>query len=138
MQTVLIITGLLVAAFVFNLYRMQRKIKNTPMVADHESIITLTSQNFTHQTKNRIVLIDFWAGWCVPCRMMAPVLNEVAGELGGEAFVGKVDIEQHQALAGQYNIRSIPTMIILKNGKEVNRIVGVKNKAFLLQQIKNA
>ncbi len=108
------------------------------MVADHEKIITLTSQNFKHQTKNRIVLIDFWAGWCVPCRMMAPVLNEVAGELGGEAFVGKVDIEQNQSLAGQYNIRSIPTMIILKNGKEVNRIVGVKNKDFLLQQIKNA
>jgi len=108
------------------------------MVADHESIITLTSQNFKHQTKNRTVLIDFWAGWCVPCRMMAPVLNQVAGELGGEAFVGKVDIEQQQVLAGQYNIRSIPTMIILKNGKEVNRIVGVKNKDFLLQQIKNA
>lgn len=108
------------------------------MVADHEKIITLTSQNFQHQTKNRTVLIDFWAGWCVPCRMMAPVLNQVAGELDGEAFVGKVDIEKNQSLAGKYNIRSIPTMIILKNGKEVNRIVGVKNKDFLLQQIRNA
>jgi thioredoxin 1 len=138
MQTVLIIIGVLLLAFVLYIYWMQRKIKNSPMVADHENIITLTSQNFQHQTKSRIILIDFWAGWCVPCRMMAPVLNQVAGELGGEAFVGKVDIEKNQSLAGKYNIRSIPTMIILKNGKEVNRIVGIKNKDFLLQQIRNA
>ena len=70
--------------------------------------------------------------------MMAPVLNEVAGELAGEAFIGKVDIEQHQSLAGKYNIRSIPTMIILKNGVEVNRVSGVKSKDFLLKQIRNA
>ena len=138
MQTVLIIIGVFLLAFVLYVYWMQRKMKNSPMIADHEKIITLTSQNFQHQTKSRIILIDFWAGWCVPCRMMAPVLNQVAGELGGEAFIGKVDIEKNQSLAGKYNIRSIPTMIILKNGKEVNRIVGVKKKDFLLQQIRNA
>ena len=138
MQTDLIIIGVLLLAFGLYVYWMQRKIKNSPLVPDHENIITLTASNFQHQTKNRIMLIDFWAAWCVPCRMMAPVLNQVAGELDGEAFVGKVDIEQNQSLAGKYNIRSIPTMIILKNGKEVNRIVGVKNKDFLLQQIRNA
>lgn len=138
MQTVLIIIGVFLLAFVLYVYWMQRKMKNSPMIADHEKIITLTSQNFQHQTKSRIILIDFWAEWCVPCRMMAPVLNQVAGELGGEAFIGKVDIEKNQSLAGKYNIRSIPTMIILKNGKEVNRIVGVKKKDFLLQQIRNA
>ena len=108
------------------------------MVPDHENIIILTAANFKHQTKNKVILIDFWAGWCAPCRMMAPVLNEVAGELAGEAFIGKVDIEQHQSLAGKYNIRSIPTMIILKNGVEVNRVSGVKSKDFLLKQIRNA
>jgi thioredoxin 1 len=138
MQTFWIIIGLLVAAFFFYIYMMQRKIKNSPMVPDHENIITLTAANFKHQTKNKVILIDFWAGWCAPCRMMAPVLNEVAGELAGEAFIGKVDIEQHQSLAGKYNIRSIPTMIILKNGVEVNRVSGVKSKDFLLKQIRNA
>ncbi|MBK5194572.1 MAG: thioredoxin [Proteiniphilum sp.] len=138
MQTFWIIIGVLVVAFVFYIYMMQRKIKNSPMVPDHENIITLTAANFKHQTKNRVILIDFWAGWCAPCRMMAPVLNEVAEELAGEAFIGKVDIEQHQSLAGKYNIRSIPTMIILKNGVEVNRVSGVKNKDFLLKQILNA
>ena len=138
MQTFWVIIGLLVAAFFFYIYMMQRKIKNSPMVPDHENIITLTAANFKHQTKNKVILIDFWAGWCAPCRMMAPVLNEVAGELAGEAFIGKVDIEQHQSLAGKYNIRSIPTMIILKNGVEVNRVSGVKSKDFLLKQIRNA
>ena len=138
MQTFWIIIGLLVAAFFFYIYMMQRKIKNSPMVPDHENIITLTAANFKHQTKNKVILIDFWAGWCAPCRMMAPVLNEVAGELAGEAFIGKVDIEQHQSLAGKYNIRSIPTMIILKNGVEVNRVSGVKSKDLLLKQIRNA
>lgn len=137
MQTFWIIIGLLVAAFFIYIYVMQRKIKNSPMVPDHENIITLTAANFKHQTKNRVILVDFWAGWCAPCRMMAPVLNEVAGELAGEAYIGKVDIEQHQSLAGKYNIRSIPTMIILKNGVEVNRVSGVKSKDFLLKQIRN-
>jgi len=138
MQTFWIIIGLLVTAFFIYIYVMQRKIKNSPMVPDHENIITLTATNFKHQTKNRVILIDFWAGWCAPCRMMAPVLNELAGELAGEAYIGKVDIEQHQSLAGKYNIRSIPTMIILKNGVEVNRVSGVKSRDFLLKQIRNA
>lgn len=70
---------------------------------------------------------------------MAPVLNEVAAELSGdEQRVGKVDIEQYQSLAVKYNVRSIPTMILFKNGVEVNRFVGIKNKSFLLKQIRNA
>ena len=108
MQTFWIIFGLLVAAFFIYIYVMQRKIKNSPMVPDHENIITLTAANFKHQTKNKVILVDFWAGWCAPCRMMAPVLNEVAGELAGEAYIGKVDIEQHQSLAGKEYIRSFP------------------------------
>ncbi|NOU46428.1 MAG: thioredoxin [Bacteroidales bacterium] len=105
------------------------------MVDDHEKIMTLTDKNFQQQTKNKLVLIDFWAGWCAPCRMMAPVLNDVASELSGNQFVGKVNIEQYQSLAQQFKVRSIPTLILLKNGKEVNRFVGIKSKDFLLQQI---
>ncbi len=142
MKIVFIILGILVIlviAFITYMYRLQAKMKKTPMVADHKEILTLTPKNFQQQLKGKTVLIDFWAAWCAPCRMMAPVLNEVAAELSGdEQRVGKVDIEQYQSLAVKYNVRSIPTMILFKNGVEVNRFVGIKNKSFLLKQIRNA
>lgn len=135
MQTTMIIV-LSIVAFLGALYIMARaRMKNIPMVADSDNILTLTDKNFQHQTKNKLVLVDFWASWCAPCRMMAPVLNEVANELTGNSHVGKVNIEQYQSLAQKYQVRNIPTLILFKNGKEVNRFVGVKNKEFLLQQI---
>lgn len=138
MQTATIIIGLLVLVFGIYIYSLRARLKNTPLVADHEKIINLTDKNFQNQTKNKLVLIDFWAAWCAPCRMMDPILNEVAGELAGEAHIGKVNIEQYQSLARKYGVRNIPTMILLKNGIEVKRFVGVKNKDFLLQQIRAA
>ncbi len=135
MKTALIITGTLIVIF-GGLFLMARyKMKNIPVVADHSNIITLTDKNFDHQLKNKIVLVDFWASWCAPCKMMAPVLNDVSEELTGNANVGKVNVEEYQALAQKYQIRNIPTMILFKNGKEVNRFVGVKNKEFLMQEI---
>lgn len=94
MTTIIIIIGLFVLAFFIYMYRLQAKIKKTPMVADHEQIITLTDKNFRQQTSNKIILVDFWAAWCAPCRMMAPVLNEVAGELTGDKRVGKVAVDK--------------------------------------------
>ena len=111
------------------------KIKNTPMVADHANVLTLTEQNFQQQTKNKVVLVDFWATWCAPCRMMAPVLNDVASDLSGNSKVGKVNIEQFQSLAQKFKVRSIPTLILFKNGIEINRFVGIKSKEFLLKEI---
>jgi thioredoxin 1 len=135
MSTTLIITVAIIT-FLATLYIMARyRMKNIPVVADNEMIITLTDKNFQHQTKNKLVLVDFWASWCAPCRMMAPVLNEVATELNGNSHVGKVNIEQYQSLAQKFQVRNIPTMILFKNGREINRFVGVKNKEFLLQQI---
>lgn len=135
MQTTLIVIGILIVSFFIFRFFAMAKIKNTPQVADNEKILTLTDKNFQQQTKNKVVLIDFWASWCAPCRMMAPVLNEVASELNGNSRVGKVDIEQYQSLAGKYKVRSIPTMILLKNGTEINRFVGIKSKDFLLKEI---
>jgi thioredoxin 1 len=137
MQTTIIITGIIIAAFA-GLYLMARaRLKNIPVVDDNKNILTLTDKNFQHQVKNRLVLVDFWASWCAPCRMMAPVLNEVADELTGNSHVGKVNIEQFQSLAQKFEVRNIPTLILLKNGQEVNRFVGIKNKEFLLKQINN-
>jgi thioredoxin 1 len=135
MQTTLIITGVLITAFIIFRSMMMWKIKNTPMVADHEKVLTLTDKNFQQQTKNKVVLVDFWATWCAPCRMMAPVLNDVASELTGNSLVGKINIEQHQTLAQKFNVRSIPTLILFKNGTEINRFVGIKSKDFLLKEI---
>jgi thioredoxin 1 len=135
MNTVLIILGILILGFALLYLAARSKMKNIPVVKNHEKIITLTDKNFQHQTKNRIVLVDFWAEWCVPCRMMAPVLNDVAGELNGNNYVGKVDIEQYQSLAQKFKVRNIPTLVLFKNGKEVNRFVGVKTKDFLMTQI---
>jgi thioredoxin len=135
MQTTFIITGSIILTLAA-LYMLARfRMKNIPVVADNDKILTLTDKNFQHQTKNKLVLIDFWASWCVPCRMMAPVLNEVADELPGNSHVGKVNVEQYQSLAQKFQVRSIPTLILFKNGREINRFVGVKSKDFLLQQI---
>lgn len=135
MQTTMIIV-FSIAAFLAALYIMARaRMKNIPMVADSNNILTLTDKNFQHQTKNKLVLVDFWASWCAPCRMMAPVLNEVADELTGNSHVGKVNIEQYQSLAQKFQVRNIPTLILFKNGKEINRFVGVKSKEYLLEQI---
>jgi thioredoxin 1 len=135
MQTALIIIGSIILGFlIINVYA-RLKMKNLPKVADHVNILTLTDKNFQQQTKNKVVLVDFWAEWCAPCKMMAPVLNEVADELNGNSHVGKLNIEQYQSMAQQFNVRSIPTLILFKNGKEVKRFVGIKQKDFLLKEI---
>jgi len=135
MKTTLIITGIIIAVLGALFLLARSKMKNIPSVDDHSNILILTDKNFINQTKNKVILVDFWASWCAPCRMMAPVLNEVAAELTGNSYVGKVNIEQYQSLAQKFQVRNIPTLILFKNGTEVNRFVGIKNKEFLLQQI---
>jgi len=108
--------------------------KNTPLVKDGDKIITLTDKSFQHQLKDKTILVDFWAPWCAPCRMMAPVLNEISEEING-AYIGKINIDEFQPVAAKYKVRNIPTMIIFKNGREADRIVGVKSKDYLIKQI---
>ena len=136
MQTAVIITLSILTIYFLFAYVARARMKNMPQVADHERILTLTDKNFQQLAKNKILLVDFWASWCAPCRMMAPVLNELAEELTENAHVGKVNIEQYQSLAQKFKVRGIPTMILFKNGVEVNRFVGVKSKDFLLNQLR--
>ena len=134
----LIVTLALLGLFGAYMIYSFRRMKNMAAVPESEKILTLTDKNFQHQIRNRVVLVDFWAGWCVPCRMMAPVLNEIAGELSGNACVGKVDVEKYQGLAQRFRVRNIPTMVLFRNGKEVDRFVGVKTKEFLMSRISKA
>jgi thioredoxin 1 len=138
MQTTSIITILIIALFIFLFIRARARMKNIPLVADHQKILTLTDTNFQNQTQNKVILVDFWASWCAPCRAMAPVLNDVADNLTGNFHVGKVNIEQYQSLAQKYKVRSIPTLILFKNGIEIKRFVGMKDRKFLIQQINSA
>lgn len=113
------------------------KIKKGALAKDNDKIKILTAANFQNQVKSGITLVDFWADWCMPCKMMVPVLNSVAEEIDNTASVGKVNIEQFQSIAQKYMIKSIPTLILFKNGKEMNRFVGVKSKEYLIKQINN-
>jgi thioredoxin 1 len=80
-------------------------------------------------------LVDFWAPWCGPCRMLSPTVEALAGDYAGKLKVVKVNTDQNNEIAGQYGIRGIPTLIFFRNGKEVERIVGVQQKAELAQKI---
>lgn len=136
MTTVLIIVAVVILLLAALVVYSRYKLKNMPKVEDHEKIITLTDKNFNQQIKGKVVLVDFWATWCAPCRLMAPALNDLASELtDNKCRVGKVDVDANRGLAQKYNIRSIPTSVIFKDGQEVARIVGVKPKATLLKEM---
>jgi thioredoxin 1 len=135
MSTTIIVTALVLILFIGYVFFSYRRMKNVPDVVKSEKIKDLTDINFQHQVKNGISLIDFWASWCVPCKMMSPVLNELADEVDSGVQVCKVNVEQYQSLASKYAVRGIPTMLLFKNGKEMGRFVGVKSKDFLLQEI---
>jgi len=135
MTITVIVATLIIAGFIGYMVYSFKNIKNTPEVDTHSAIKELTDANFQAQVKNGVMLVDFWAAWCMPCKMMAPVLNETAEALGDAAKIGKLDVDSNRESSAKYGVRSIPTLILFKNGKEVNRFVGVKTKEFLLKEI---
>jgi len=92
------------------------------------SLLNLTSENFDAVISRGRVFVDFWAEWCMPCRVIAPIINELALEYDGTVTVAKVDVDNESALAARYDIKSIPTVIMFNDGLEFKRLVGVQPK----------
>lgn len=94
------------------------------------NVLTVTDQEFKSNVldSKEPVLVDFWAAWCAPCRALAPTIDELANEFAGQAKVMKLDIDANHEIPAQFGIRSIPTVLIFKDGKVVDQIVGRKNK----------
>lgn len=103
------------------------------------AFLDVTSANFDAEVLKSAtpVLVDFWAVWCGPCRALSPVLEAVSGQLGTAVKMVKVNVDDNQALAGQFGVQSIPTLILFKNGEQVDRMVGGRSQADLLNWIKS-
>lgn|ERR1700722_10646764 len=97
-----------------------------------------TADSFNKDIQSGVVLVDFYADWCGPCRMMTPVLEGVAKDVQGKAVIGKLDIDSAQNIASQFQVTSIPTLILYKDGKEVGRLVGLRDAAALKEFIHTA
>lgn len=99
--------------------------------------VTITDQNFNDEVTNSTipVLIDFWAVWCGPCRAIAPIVEQLAGEYDGKIKIGKLDVDENPDTAVKFGVRSIPTLLLFKNGQVIDTIIGAVQKTVIVQKI---
>lgn len=124
-----IVLAAVLILFVVNGYRRYKMLKNYKPGDDSANLLKLTDENFHRSIAKGLILVDFWAPWCAPCRMIAPMLNELADDYVSQAKVGKLNVDENKKIAAEFGIRSIPTLILFKDGKPVERITGVKPKS---------
>ncbi len=135
MSITFIVIVVVLIAFVVYIAISYKKVQNMGDTPNSPKIKVLNNKNFKPHIRSGITLVDFWAPWCGPCKMMAPILNDLAESAGEGVTVGKLNVDHHQPLAQKHKVRNIPTLIMFKNGKEIKRYVGVKTKKFLLKEI---
>jgi thioredoxin 1 len=100
------------------------------------NIVTLTDADFETQVQAApLMLVDFWAEWCGPCRMIAPVLEELAGEYGGRLMVGKLNVDENRQVPARFGIRSIPTLMFFRDGSRVDQVIGAHPKGTIKAKI---
>lgn len=99
--------------------------------------LEITDANFEAEVKgsDKLVMVDFWAEWCGPCRMIGPIVEELSGEYDGKAVIGKVNVDNNPGVAQEFGIRSIPTILFIKNGEVVDKSVGAVPKAALVEKL---
>jgi thioredoxin 1 len=135
--TILIIVGVVILAIVGYIAYSYRKLKNAPPVKTSPRIKILNKKNFHAFSKRPLVLIDFWAPWCAPCKIIAPTLNEIAEGYPDLVTIGKLNVDHNQEIAQKFKVQNIPTLLVFKKGKVVKRIVGVKTKKAILNELKS-
>lgn len=99
------------------------------------AIVHVSDQNFAKETGEGLVLADFWAPWCGPCKMIAPVLEEIDGEMEEKVQIVKLDVDENQETAGKYGVMSIPTLLLFKDGNVVDQVIGFQSKEALVELI---
>ena len=109
--------------------------KNRLPVSDSPTVITDATFASAVENSKIPVLLDMWAPWCGPCRMVAPILEQLAGELSGRVQIAKMNVDDNPVTSSRFNVRSIPTLLIFQNGREVDRIVGVSPKPEILRRL---
>ena len=99
--------------------------------------LEITDGNFKETVidSDKVALVDFWATWCGPCRMIAPIIDELHEELDGKAVIGKVDVDSNSESSANYGVRNIPTLLIFKNGEVVDKIVGAASKSQIMEKL---
>ena len=125
---------LLIAAF----YKKYKLLKNMEQTPNSAHLLELTDATFKKTIQKGVTLVDFWAPWCMPCKIQGPIVNEVAELMHDKATITKINIDIHKRTASELGIRSIPTIIIFKDGKPLTKLVGAKTKNVLTKALNDA
>lgn len=128
---------LLIALLLFAFYKRYKMIKSMGNEPESKQLIILTDASFMKQVSQGVSLVDFWAPWCMPCKILGPVISQVADEIGDQAKICKLNVDVHKKMATKFGVKGIPTVILFKDGKPVKRFVGVKPKAAFMKAIKD-
>jgi thioredoxin 1 len=125
MKSLITVVGTLIAILAVGCSRQQVDEQSASGPSSPTSVVVLDESNFDAEIQDGVVLVDFWATWCGPCKTQGPIVEDVAGQVQGKAKVAKIDVDTAPKVAQRFNIRSIPTLVVFKNGKPGKQFVGV-------------